>query len=75
MFVDSLSEALFDDLAIGKENRCGAVCPNLKDISCDFGRKTLQLKKDDIQASWGRFDHNMTGQTVQTHLYRGIMEC
>jgi hypothetical protein len=66
-FVDNLSPALFEDLATGNKNCCGAVCPNLRDMSCDFRRKTLQLKQDDIQARWGRCDHNTKVQTVQIH--------
>ena len=57
----------FYDLATRKVNWCGAVCPNLKGMSCDNGRKTLQLKQDDIQASWWRCDLNMKGQMV--HIY------
>jgi len=65
--VDNLFPALFDDLATGNENCCGAVCPNLKVMSCDFGRKTQELKQDDIEARWGRCDHNTKVHRVQIH--------
>jgi len=43
------SPRLFDDLDRHKINSCGAVRPNRRDVSHDFGPKQLKLKRGDIR--------------------------
>ena len=51
IFMDNFfsSPRLFDDLDRHKINSCGAVRPNRRDVSHDFGPKQLKLKRGDIR--------------------------
>jgi len=35
----------------GKINSCGTVCPNRRDMPCDFETKQMKLKRGDIRVT------------------------